>query len=83
MESPQEDEILKLGQAITDPAFRDAVQRDLDETLRRHGVDKNLIPQDVLETLTTLSPDELAVLAKVKGALKRADVSPHVMAEWV
>lgn len=83
MESPQEDEILKLGQAITDPAFRKAIQSDLEDTLQRHGVDKTLIPQDVLETLTTLSADELEVLAKVKGALKRANVSPHVMAEWV
>ena len=83
MESPQEDEILKLGQAIMDPAFRDAIQDDLDETLQRHGVDKDLIPEDVFETLTMLSADELAALAKVKGALKRANVSPDVMAEWV
>jgi hypothetical protein len=83
MGSSHEEEILKLGQAITDPAFRGAIQSDLDETLQRHGVDKDLIPEDVFETLTTLSPDELAVLAKVKGALKRADVSDHIMAQWV
>jgi hypothetical protein len=83
MESSQEDQILKLGEAINDPAFRDAIQSDLDETLQRHGVDKSLIPPDVLAVLTTLSPDELAVLAKVKGALMRAGVSEHARAEWV
>jgi hypothetical protein len=83
MESAQEDEILKLGQAILDPAFRDSIQRDLDETLQRHGVDRDLIPQEVFDTLTTLSAEELAVLAKVKGALKKANVSDHVVAEWV
>jgi hypothetical protein len=83
MGSPHEDEILKLGKAITDPAFREAVQSDLEETLRRHGVDKDLIPEEVFETLTTLSADELEVLAKVKGALKRAKVSPEGAAEWV
>ena len=83
MASPQEDEIIKLGQAITDPAFRDAVQDDLDETLQRHGVNKDAIPQDVLDTLASLSSDELAVLARVKGVLERAKVSDHVKAQWV
>ena len=44
MESPQEEQISRLGQAITDPSFRDALQDDLDATLERHGVDKGLIP---------------------------------------
>jgi hypothetical protein len=83
MGSEEENEILKLGQAISDPMFRDSIQQDLDETLQRHNVDKAKIPAEVLDTLTTLSPDELAVLAKVKGALQAADVSDHVKAEWV
>jgi hypothetical protein len=83
MGSSHEEEIRKLGKAITDPAFRDAIQSNLDEALQRHAVDKDLIPEDVFETLTTLSAEELAVLAKVKGALKRAKVSPEGAAEWV
>jgi hypothetical protein len=83
MGSHDEDEIRKLGEAILDPDFRNALQSDLEETLRRHKVDKDLIPEDVFETLTTLSPEELEVLAKVKGALRRAGVSSDTMAEWV
>jgi len=83
MDSDQEAQILKLGKAINDPAFREAIQSDLDQTLQRHGVDKDRIPPDVLAVLTTLSADELAVLAKVRGALMRAGVSEHTRAEWV
>jgi hypothetical protein len=79
----EEDELFKLGEAISDPEFRDAVQQNLDDTLQKHGVDKDKIPEEVLETLTTLSADEMAVLAKVKGALKEAGASDHVKAEWV
>jgi hypothetical protein len=78
-----EDQIIKLGQAISDPVFRSSIKRDLDETLKRHGVERDQIPQEVLETLTTLSPDEMAVLAKVKGVLTSANVSDHVKAMWV
>ncbi len=83
MGSKQDDELKKLGQAITDPAFRTAIQKDLNEALQRHGVDKDLIDEDVLDTLTTLSAEEMETLSKVKGALKKANVSDDVMAQWV
>jgi len=37
----------------------------------------------VLDTLTTLSAEEMETLSKVKGALKKANVSDDVMAQWV
>ncbi len=83
MGSKQDDELKKLGQAITDPAFRTAIQKDLNEALQLHGVDKDLIDEDVLDTLTTLSAEEMETLSKVKGALKKANVSDDVMAQWV
>jgi hypothetical protein len=82
MEASQ-DAIANLGRAISDKEFRDSFPQDPDGALQRAGIDKGELPPKLLETLTTMSSDELAALATVKDALAEHDVPPHIKAEWV
>ncbi len=77
------EEITKLGTAISKRDFRDLFSTDPDEALQQHGVDRGQLPQELLDALTSLSPEQLEALASVKDALKKHNVPPHITAEMV
>ena len=62
----------KLGNVIADPTLRDAFSTDPDGTLEGQGVDKGAIPDEVLDTLRELSPEELRLLGRFREPLQRA-----------
>jgi hypothetical protein len=77
------DEIAKLGAAISKQDFRDSFLSDPDGTLEQHGVDKAQIPQELLDTMRSLSSEQLAALASVKETLQNHNVPPHITAQMV
>lgn len=76
-------DLSKLGKALSRPAFRKAFARDHIAAMKRAGVKTTGVPKGVLKTLTSLSEDELEVLARVKGSLRRSRVSSRVIIEMV
>lgn len=76
-------DVSKLGKALSRPAFRKAFARDHIAAMQRAGVKTTGVPKGVLKTLTSLSEDELEVLARVKGALRRARLPARVIIEMV
>jgi hypothetical protein len=77
------DEIAKLGAAISKQDFRDSFLSDPDGALKQHGVDKAQIPQELLDTMSSLSAEQLAALASVKETLQNHNVPPHITAQMV
>ena len=77
------EEVKKLGGAISKQDFRDDFVADQDAALLKHGVDKGKVPQDVLDALSGLTSQQLAVLSTVKDALTAKKVPPHIKAEMV
>jgi hypothetical protein len=78
-----EDEVIKLGAAISRKEFRDSFRADLAGALSKHGIDKEKIPQELLDVLGSLSPEQFEVLANVKAALTKSGLSDRVKAEMV
>jgi hypothetical protein len=77
------DELSKLGEAISKKEFRDSFSADPDGALEQQGLDKGGIPKELLDTLSSLSSEQLEALASVKDALKKHNVPPHITAEMV
>jgi hypothetical protein len=55
----------------------------LSEFIKQLSIDRQDIPNDTLEVLKGLSPEELDVLARVRASLKRAGVTDKVKAQIV
>jgi hypothetical protein len=55
----------------------------LSEFIAQAPIDREDIPNDTLDVLKGLSPEELDVLARVRASLKRAGVSDKVKAQIV
>jgi hypothetical protein len=70
-------EIAKLGDVISNPELRKSFANDPHGTLQNAGIDKDQIPSEVMDTLSGLTPDELAVLDRVRTSLHSAGASPH------
>jgi hypothetical protein len=64
------DDVRKLGEMLAQPEFRAAFLGDPDGTMRRYDIDPNEIPRALVDTLTSLSPDELEVVARVSSTLR-------------
>jgi hypothetical protein len=77
------EEIAKLGTAISKKDFRDSFSTDPDGTLQQHDVDKGQLPQELLDTVTSLSPEQLEALASVKDVLMKHKVPQHIAAQMV
>jgi hypothetical protein len=76
-------ELLKLGQALQNAAFRRSFAMDPLAAMQGAGVDSSGIPEEVLDALAELTPAELRVLTQVKHSLRRAEVPDRIAAQMV
>ena len=72
-----------LAESLKDPQFRRAFAADPEGALAQQDIPRAEIDAQVLEVLGDLSPQELAVLARVRKTLVDAGVPPHIRAEMV
>ena len=68
----QGDDFEKLGDVLTDPSLRKEFWMDPDGTLERQGVNKDVIPPQVLDALRDLSYEELRFLGRFREHFLRA-----------
>jgi hypothetical protein len=76
-------ELQKLATSLQDPFFRKAFAADPIGALAQEEIRQEMIPQDVLEALVELSPQELAALARVRKVLEAAHVPKDVIVRMV
>jgi hypothetical protein len=65
----------KLGESLADEDFRNSFSQDQSQALRDAGIDEDALPDGVVEALRRCEPEELAAVAKVRGALMGAGVT--------
>jgi hypothetical protein len=75
--------LIKLGQMLSDPAFRKSFWKNPDDACDKFGLIKDDIPANVYKVLIDLTPEELRALAWVKESLKDAGVPPDGAQEMV
>lgn len=83
MNGGSETELIKLGQMLSDPAFRKAFWENPDSACDTNGVAQSEIPADVWNLMIDLTPEELRALSWVKKSLFDAGVSPEGAQEMV
>jgi hypothetical protein len=76
-------ELLKLGRALQNAAFRRSFATDPLAAMQGAGIDSSGIPEEVLDALAEMTPAELRVLTQVKDSLVRANVPDRIAAQMV
>jgi hypothetical protein len=76
-------ELQQLAISLQDPFFRKAFVADPLHALAQEEIRQEGIPEDVLEALVELSPQELAALARIRKALEAAHVPKDVIVRMV
>lgn len=71
----------QLAARLQDPSFRTAFANDPQAALTQAGI--AAIPGDILDVLGDLSPQELAVLIRVRRVLEAGNVPDDISAEMV
>jgi hypothetical protein len=77
------DHVSKLGEHLKDENFRTSFARDQSQALSDAGINEKALPSGILDTLSNCSPQELATLASVRGALEDAGVDQRHIAQIV
>ena len=77
------DHVSKLGEHLKDESFRTSFAQDQSQALSDAGINEKALPSGILETLSNCSPQELATLASVRGALEDAGVDQRHIAQIV
>jgi hypothetical protein len=75
--------VANLGKRLGDEDFRRSFKKDPSQALNDAGIDEQELPDGVVETLRGCEPEELAAVAKVRGALRDAGVGPEDAGEIV
>jgi hypothetical protein len=79
---PDPRELQRLGDALARPAVRKAFVLNPIAALEQAGVDVKSVPDEVVDLLAELSPEELDVIGRVsaraKGIREIADLADHV-----
>jgi len=78
-----EADLVKLGNRLSRPAFRKAFAQDYKAAMKGAKINSSGIPRGVLNTLASLSEEELEVLATVKSALRRSRLPTRIIAQMV
>jgi hypothetical protein len=68
--SDTSEELVKLGELLAQPDLRKAFWLDAEGTMKQESVDSSKIPFGLIETLKTLSPLELALIARISTTLR-------------
>ena len=77
------DHVSKLGKHLKDESFRTSFAQDQSQALSDAGINEKALPSGILDTLSNCSPQELATLASVRGALEEAGVDQRHIAQIV
>jgi hypothetical protein len=67
--------VAKLGESLRDAAFRNSFADNHAQALKDAGIDEAALPDGIIDALGNCQPEELAAVAKVRGALMDAGVS--------
>jgi hypothetical protein len=75
--------VANLGERLGDEDFRQSFKEDPSQALSDAGIDEQELPGGVVDALRGFEPEELAAVAKVRGALRAANVAPEDSGEIV
>jgi hypothetical protein len=67
--------VAKLGESLGDADFRNSFAENHAQTLQDAGIEEGSLPAGLIDALLRCQPEELAALAKVRGALVDEGVS--------
>ena len=67
-----EDAIGRLAEVLSNRETRDDFAKSPRRLMEAHGIEHDAVPEDLVETLRHLSPEEWDVLDRVKGSLADA-----------
>jgi hypothetical protein len=67
--------VAKLGESLGDADFRNSFAENHAQALKDAGIDESSLPAGLIDALLRCQPEELAALAKVRGALVDEGVS--------
>jgi hypothetical protein len=77
---PENEHVSTLCDQLMDEAFRRAFADDHAQALKQADIDEQALPEGMIEAIRGCSAEELATLARVRGALEAANVPPRYIA---
>ena len=75
MEQYGNSHVANLGERLGDEDFRQSFKQDPSQALTDAGIDEQELPDGVVKALQGFEPEELAAVAKMRGALNAAGVA--------